>query len=475
MKMSNRLIGALVFASVLALVLGACTLPVSTRSPGFYIDVTDPLNGAVIQVGTTLVVGASAYSNSTPITQLDYYASGELFGSSSGADLRSDEYGVQGDAGWTPSEVGEFRMQASARRRGGFLISPAVRVCVVDFSVYPGNTFQTAYGYEGTCPIPPRDSEAKPGPVTMAVAANPSSFVYISRVADGSIPSELPGCSPSRTIHFRATVVDPPQDVAFVTILLSLPPGPGASAAWAGRGAVTTTFILSQTGGFPESTRIFEGTTALRPTLGFIFGDVGGIITWTAEAIGRDGAILVTYGPHEIQASPCAPPVPLSAPSTLTPTGAPTPTVASVGRCDLFSQMSMKLVTLDWQPSTPVTFYLTMPGGVPGLEKPVAGDSEPWQYSAQWGASNTSECKFIQGYSERLYCTISLPTTASESVQELQLRLNGCALPIHTDPRAEVPAYLAEPTPAPVVCPQYANESDCKAAGCTWSPNLVCY
>jgi hypothetical protein len=91
---------------------------------------------------------------------------------------------------------------------------------------------------------------------------------------------------------------------------------------------VTTTFILSQTGAFPESTRIFEGTTAPRLTLGFIFGDVGGSITWTAQAIGRDGAILVTDGPHDIPASPCAPAVPLSAPFTPTPaaTKIPVPT-----------------------------------------------------------------------------------------------------------------------------------------------------
>ena len=107
----------------------------------------------------------------------------------------------------------------------------------------------------------PATRQPGPGAVTMAVAASPSSFVYISRAADGSIPSELPGCSPSGTSTFAATVVDPPEDVALVTILLSFPPGPGATDAWAGRAAVTSTFILSQTGAFPESTRIFEGTT----------------------------------------------------------------------------------------------------------------------------------------------------------------------------------------------------------------------
>jgi hypothetical protein len=147
--------------------------------------------------------------------------------------------------------------------------------------------------------------------------------------------------------------VDPPEDVAFVMILLSLPPGPGATDAWAGRAAVTTTFILSQTGGFPESTRIFEGTTALRPNPGFIFGDAGGIITWTAQAIGRDGAVLVTDGPHEIPASPCAPAVPLSAPFTPTPAAAKTPPTPAVTKTPP--------ATATWTPSAencpPGTYY----------------------------------------------------------------------------------------------------------------------
>jgi hypothetical protein len=329
--MNTRLIAARVFVSVLALVTGACTLPTSAPSPGFYVQVYDPASGAVVPVGTTLYVDADGQSTTTTVSRLDFYANGVWFGSSSGADLVPSSSGVDGEAEWHASEVGEFQLQASALRRGGLLISAPVRVCVVDFAVDPGNTFSTSYGYDGTCPIPDRDSAARPGPVTMTAAAAPSSFVYIPPGADGVIPAEMAGCSPSRTITFQATVVDPPEDVALVAVLISMPTGPGSSPAWGGRGAVTSTFILSETGTYPGSTRIFEGSAAPEPNPGFIFGDMGGAVTWTAEAISRDGSIIATDGPHEIPASPCGPEVPLSAPFTPAPaeTTAPTETPAA--------------------------------------------------------------------------------------------------------------------------------------------------
>jgi hypothetical protein len=63
------------------------------------------------------------------------------------------------------------------------------------------------------------------------------------------------------------------------------------------------------------------------------FGNIGGDVTWTAQALGRDGSILATDGPHTIPASPCVP-APLSAPLTLAaPTVTLTATPASAADC----------------------------------------------------------------------------------------------------------------------------------------------
>jgi len=111
--------------------------------------------------------------------------------------------------------------------------------------------------------------------------------------------------------------------------------------------------------------------------------------------------------------------------------------LAGPDRCELFDPQSMKVTYLDWTPGAPLQFNIKMPGGVPGLEKDIPGDSGLWEYSVKIGDSTTSSCGILAGYKERLYCTISLPKEDANSRRLMNLNINGCDSPIY-----EIAAYL---------------------------------
>jgi hypothetical protein len=103
----------------------------------------------------------------------------------------------------------------------------------------------------------------------------------------------------------------------------------------------------------------------------------------------------------------------------------------------------MSTIFLEWQPGTPLTFYLKMPGGVPGLERNITGDEDAWHYKAKIGGYTTDGCDY-EGYKERLYCRISLPSEYSSSIQPLDIKVNGCDIPIYADQRTELPGILGK-------------------------------
>ncbi len=119
---------------------------------------------------------------------------------------------------------------------------------------------------------------------------------------------------------------------------------------------------------------------------------------------------------------------------------APAPTIEyqTESRCALFDGLDMSVVYLDWMPGAPLTFYVRMPGGVPGLENEIPGDSDSWEYSATIGDYSTQNCRF-EGYEERLYCSLSLPSGYSDAVRPLTLRVNGCDSAIYSDQAAYLP------------------------------------
>lgn len=135
-----------------------------------------------------------------------------------------------------------------------------------------------------------------------------------------------------------------------------------------------------------------------------------------------------------------------------TPVGNPTavsnPTAPgdANNHCSLFDGSNFSIVVLDWQAGQPLVFYIKMPGGVPGLEKPIPGDNGPWNYSVNFGAYQTQDCKVEPGFPERLYCSINLPSEYQNSSQVLELYVNGCEASVYQNLQANVPFFSEQPT-----------------------------
>lgn len=126
--------------------------------------------------------------------------------------------------------------------------------------------------------------------------------------------------------------------------------------------------------------------------------------------------------------------------------GGPTSPSGGNNHCSLFDESTFSFVVLDWQAGQPLTFYIKMPGGVPGLEKPIAGDNGPWDYSVSFGAYQTADCRIEAGYPERLYCSINLPSDYQNSSQVLELFVSGCDMPVYKNSFANVPFIADQPT-----------------------------
>ena len=110
----------------------------------------------------------------------------------------------------------------------------------------------------------------------------------------------------------------------------------------------------------------------------------------------------------------------------------PTITATPYDRCKAFSSINIKPIVMNWILGSPVNLYFEMPGGVPGLEREILGDNDPWVYTVQIADKSSTDCEFIPDYKERLYCSVSLPDYYSNTVNPLTLTVNGCNQPLST-------------------------------------------
>jgi hypothetical protein len=109
------------------------------------------------------------------------------------------------------------------------------------------------------------------------------------------------------------------------------------------------------------------------------------------------------------------------------------PVEEAFNRCTLFEEKTYSLNLLSIAPNTTaLTLYVSMSGGVPGLETEIAEDDDPWEYSALLGGSPAGNCSF-QGYANRLYCNFNLPESYMDTVRPLEVYVNGCLAPIYSN------------------------------------------
>ena len=105
-----------------------------------------------------------------------------------------------------------------------------------------------------------------------------------------------------------------------------------------------------------------------------------------------------------------------------------------------------------------MTLYVTMPGGVPGLEVEIPDDLHPWIYSGVLGEYQDQTCTF-DGYAERLYCQFEVPEDYFGTVRGFSVYVNRCEDPIYTNALVSI-----LPPVETMACTIDLSEIDCEAA-----------
>lgn len=285
-------------------------------SDDFEIHMNLPQNGTVIMVGESIELNASGVSTAGDVTDVTFLANGSSIG-----NVPNHLGGtIVASLVWTPIAVGEYEVQAVAQRGDGTAYALARRVCVLPFQIAPGHTIDTyARGYEGDCPIPDRSSSAIPGSPTLQSSVTPQSITYAPDFVD-LCPDQ------TRIVQVDAWTDDPHDDVAFVTFAFQVLPALHSRLNSEG------TLVLTRTTDYSRYAKHFQGQIDLHifmarsletsPTDPSTIDGQAGSLNWTIRAFGRDGTILLHYGPETIPVTPvnCDGTMPAAAPAlTLIP------------------------------------------------------------------------------------------------------------------------------------------------------------
>jgi hypothetical protein len=298
-------------------VLAGCALPASTR-PGLSVRLVYPRSGLVdVLPGAEIHLFGEATAPGGGVTRMVFFANGLVVGEDV-SPLNQGTY-TTAIARWLPTEPGEYLVQVEAFRSDGSVFSAANRVCVLPASEsdpLDGFYFYQGYGYTGPCELPAPNPEAPPDLAVLMVArAIPASLAY---------DFECPASVANPTIAFEATLDDPSDRVVFVSIDYSVL---DRSAS----GFTAETLALNWTSSTATGEKIFTGSTGgLNLMLRDAFEADGGLLSWTARAIGRSGDVLAQDGPNDILATPCTAavivvPMPIVIESTATSTATLTP------------------------------------------------------------------------------------------------------------------------------------------------------
>jgi hypothetical protein len=297
-----------------SVLLSGCVLA-ERSTPTLRVLMSNPPGYAVAGLGETVVLTADTYG-SRVVPSIVFIADGLVVGEV--ASPRSWGDGYSADVSWVPAAAGEYQVQALA----GPAISPAIRICVIDFAIPISDSdwHIDPYGYTGPCPIPAAAAGGVPGAISMGTRASPESIIYSTVSETGET------CAGTDAIAFQATVNDPPLNVGLVIVDVSV--YGSAGGRYPGETLSETVVLTPHSTSNPAIT-IHEGSAGSALHTYFVarfLGDAPGEIEWTARALDRSGAVLLTDGPHTIPAEPCRT-VPLIAP--FSPTQAPTATLTA--------------------------------------------------------------------------------------------------------------------------------------------------
>lgn len=208
-------------------------------------------------------------------------------------------------------------------------------------------------------------------------------------------------------------------------------------------GTVSLVYTVGTTPGSPSITQIYNGTVRSVQCNYAIQGKVTPLskmcqIPACSDALGDEcKSQQVKFQLSVNSLPPVSDKLPVSVPDNSpvlpSPTAQPptvTPTASSTARCDIFKNIPMSFVLFPQSCGGSMTFYVKMPGGVPGLTYDVLGDDGNWEYKVKIGHSEIRNCGLESGYGERLYCTFPVPVEYYKSIQPVEVHVNGCSEPV---------------------------------------------
>ncbi len=202
---------------MLSQALIACNLPIThplTPPPSkvredMTLTLIHPLNYGIYQVNHPINLVARVITTNPPNGLGTYFftANNVPVGTNLVGNIEFNPYYVNG---WTPTEPGEYYIQAHINiENSNSAISEPVRVCVMPFTSFPDDNYDRT-GYTGPCQVPTRiPTHANTGDLTVKVVHTPDSVSY-------SIDCPAPSY-----VTFILTVDDPQDQVAFADIRLS--------------------------------------------------------------------------------------------------------------------------------------------------------------------------------------------------------------------------------------------------------------
>ncbi len=150
------------------------------------------------------------------------------------------------------------------------------------------------------------------------------------------------------------------------------------------------------------------------------------------------------------------------------------PPMPSTSDCDPFAGMEVSVMTLGL-PGETMTLPVVLRADyeIPGLNPEAVNGSPLYEYRAQLGDNKSLKCG-LQGFPNRLYCLIKIPSYAPGIALDFKLYLNECEDPVYIQPLLSIPEPKAgdDPGDPGLVCTKDLKDPECTAAGGTMSTDL---
>jgi len=143
--------------------------------------------------------------------------------------------------------------------------------------------------------------------------------------------------------------------------------------------------------------------------------------------------------------------------------------------CDPFAGMEVSVMTLGLPGETmTLPVVLRADSEIPGLNPESMNGSPLYVYRALLGDNESYQCG-LQGFPDRLYCLIKIPSHTPGMALDFKLYLNECEDPVYLQPLLSIPEPKAgdDPGDPGLICTKDLKDPECSAAGGKMSPGMT--